>query len=214
MICKVQHPGQPPQQPQHPEMKLVVRDNTKDYGYGSIIIKAKSSGAVDEIAKSLEGLNLRPITAQAMIEQFSQIFTIIGAILGGIGGIALFVSAIGIINTMVMATYERTKEIGVLRACGAKRSTIRRLFTFEAALLGFFGGAIGLAVSYGIAQLGNLLLDQVATEQSLPLSGLITFPIWLIGGVIVFTTLIGTLAGLYPALRASRMDPITALRYE
>ncbi len=197
-----------------PEQKLMVTDYSVQNGYGSILVKADDANSVSGIASAAEKLNLKATTAQNMIDQFNQLFTVVGAILGGIGSISLLVSAIGIINTMVMATYERTKEIGVLRACGARRSTIRRLFTFEAAFLGFLGGVTGLGVSYVIAKIGNVVLDKVAVQQSLPLEGLITFPVWLVFGVIGFTTLIGMLAGLYPAFRASRMDPITALRYE
>ena len=116
---------------------------------------------------------------------------------------------------MIMATYERTREIGVMRACGATKATIRRLFTFEAAMLGFWGGLFGLLISYGIGMLAKLLVTKYgANLGNVPVQHIGSFPFWLIAGVISFTTLIGMLAGLYPAIRAARLNPVDALRYE
>jgi ABC-type antimicrobial peptide transport system permease subunit len=153
-------------------------------------------------------------TAQEMLNQIKKIFSLIGMIIGAIGGISLLVAAIGIINTMIMATYERIREIGILRACGATRATIRWLFIFEAALLGFWGGIIGLILSFGLAKIGNAVGNSIALSQNVPIHNLISFPLWLLVGVIALTTTIGALAGLMPAIRASRLDPAEALRYE
>ena len=113
-----------------------------------------------------------------------------------------------------MSIYERTREIGVMRACGATKSSIRRLFTVEAGIIGMIGGLIGLGISLLLAKAGNLLIDNFINGKSMAFSNLITFPWWLIAGVIVFTTLIGLISGLYPAIRAARLDPVEALRYE
>ncbi len=124
-------------------------------------------------------------------------------------------ATIGIINTMTMATFERTREIGVMRACGATKATIRRLFTFEAAMLGFAGGAFGILISLGLGAVARLILSNNAiTLSSLPVDQIGVFPWWLILSVIVFTTVLGMLSGLYPAARASKMKPVDALRYE
>lgn len=132
-----------------------------------------------------------------------------------IGGISLFVAAIGIINTMIMATYERTREIGVMRACGATKNTISRLFTFEAAVLGFIGGIFRMGISFLVGSLGKFIVQRNSFNLgSLPISELGNFPLWLVAAVIVFTTLVGMLAGLYPAHRAAKMKPVDALRYE
>ena len=139
---------------------------------------------------------------------------VVGLIIVAIGGIVLFVASLGIINTMIMATYERTREIGILRACGATRKNIRSLFIFEAGILGFLGGIIGLVLSYGLAEIGNTLVNGIASSQGVPITNLISFPLWLIVSVIALTTLIGILAGLIPAIRASHLNPVEALRYE
>jgi len=114
-----------------------------------------------------------------------------------------------------MATYERTREIGVMRACGATRSTILLLFSFEAAILGFLGGVFGVVISFLLGLVAKLLVTKFgASLGTIPIDQIGSFPLWLVGGVLTFTTLIGVLSGLYPAIRASRLNPVDALRYE
>lgn len=197
-----------------PEMELVTTDRMKENGYGSILLKIDRTENVEEVAEKVKALGYGAQTAKQFMDEINQILTMVGAIAGAIGGISLFVAAIGIINTMVMSTYERTREIGVMRACGATRAIISRLFTFEAALLGFLGGALGLGLSYILSIVGNYFGVQFAAEQGLSIDTLITFPWWLIAGVLAFTSLIGLLSGLYPAHRAAKLNPVEALRYE
>jgi len=177
-------------------------------------LKTDTTDTVKEVADAITKMGYGVSTAQDMLDQMNQMLLAIGAVLGAIGGISLFVAAIGIINTMVMAGYERIREIGVMRACGATRKTIRRLFTFEAALLGFFGGIFGLTLSYGIGFAANLIADRYASSIDLPFDQVASFPWWLIVGVLTFSTIIGLLSGLGPAIRSSRLNPVDALRYE
>lgn len=195
-------------------MQLTKDDMFTKNGYGSIMIKVDDTNNLAAVAQEIEKLGYGVTTAQDMIAEINKIFMGIGIILGTIGGIALFVAAIGIINTMIMATVERIKEIGVLRACGATRGTIRRLFTIEAALLGFGGGLFGLVLSYLVGRVGIYFAARYATDIPLPTENLIQFPWWIIGGVMVFTTVIGLLSGLGPAIKAARLNPVEALRYE
>ncbi len=126
----------------------------------------------------------------------------------------MLVAAIGVVNTMVMAILERTREIGVLRACGATRATIRSMFTLEASVLGFLGGVTGVLVGYGLTFAANTIINKQLAGGSLQVHNIISLPLWLIASVIGIATAIGLLAGLYPAIRASRLNPIDALRYE
>ncbi len=195
-------------------LTLSLDDRLTIEGYGSILLKVDDAKNVEAVTNEIIALGYGATSAQEMVDQMTQIFTIIGAILGGIGGIALLVSAIGIVNTMVMAILERTKEIGVMRACGATKSAVRALFAFEAASLGFWGGVIGIGMSMAIAWIATYIVTQTGVSASFPIEGLITFPWWLIASVVGFTTLIGLLAGIYPAVKASKLNPVDALRYE
>jgi putative ABC transport system permease protein len=193
---------------------MILTREDRFQGYSTILVRVDNTANIEEVGKKINELGLGVQTAKGMLDQIEKIFNLVGMIIGAIGGIVLFVAALGIINNMLMATFERTREIGILRACGATKSTIRNMFIFEASTLGFLGGAIGLAISFGLAKILNIFGNKIALSQNVPINNLISFPLWLIIGVIALTTIIGTLSGLLPAIRASNMDPVEALRYE
>lgn len=196
------------------EVSLVKTDNFTRNGYGSIILKVNDMKNLAGAAKSVENLGYGISTAEDMVKEINDAIFGISIVLGAIAGIALFVAGIGIINTMVMATLERTREIGVLRSCGATKKMIRRIFTFEAAMLGFWGGVFGLVISYGIGKIANYAAERYISDVDLPISQITSFPWWLVIGVLTFTTLIGLFSGLGPAIKAARLNPVEALRYE
>jgi putative ABC transport system permease protein len=194
---------------------LTTSDELAKNGYSSLIVKVDQASNAAAVAKDIrDTYKVGAADAQTEIKQQLAIFNILGAVLGGIGGIALAVAAVGVVNTMVMAILERTREIGVMRAVGARRSVVSRLFTFEAALLGFIGGVIGLGVGYGLILIANPLINDQLKSNNIHSTNIVTLPIWLVTGVIVITTVIGLVAGLYPARRAAKLDPVEALHYE
>lgn len=135
---------------------------------------------------------------------------LVQAVLGGIGFVSLLVAAIGIANTMMMSVYERTKEIGVMKVLGAALSDIRKLFLIESAAIGFFGGLLGLVFSFAISALLN---GVVGAGDETGFGGTISvIPVWLMLGAVLFSTAIGTVAGLLPAYRAMRLSPLAAIR--
>jgi putative ABC transport system permease protein len=203
----------PPQQPTQ-KMVLVVNDMFLQQGYSSFIAKVDDSKNADTAAAQIRKLGLGAEDAKASIQQQLTIFNILGLVLGGIGGIALAVAAIGVVNTMIMAILERTREIGVMRAIGAKRSTVRTLFTFEASMLGFCGGVVGVLAGFGLTKIANIFVNKQLASQGVNAHNIIGLPLWLILTVVGIATLIGMLAGLYPASRAAKLDPVEALRYE
>ncbi|HSX05242.1 MAG TPA: ABC transporter permease [Candidatus Saccharimonadales bacterium] len=195
--------------------KVTVEDELAKQGYSSFIVKVDQSSNAAAVAKTIKNTyKVGAADAQTQIKQQLSIFNILGLVLGGIGGIALVVAAVGVVNTMVMSILERTREIGVMRAVGARRGTVSLLFTIEAALLGFFGGVVGLGVGYGAVVIANPIINKQLSGNNITSSNIIGLPIWLILGVIALTTVIGILAGLYPARRAAHLDPVEALRYE
>ena len=140
-------------------------------------------------------------------EQIGSATAIFNAILVGIALISLAVGGLSVINTMAMSVAERTREIGIKRAIGGSRIRIVGELVAESALIGFLGGAIGLLLGAGVAWLGNELGRD---------SGFLLFMLTPATAVtaVLFSTILGALAGLVPALHAARLDPVTALRYE
>ncbi|HSX33796.1 MAG TPA: ABC transporter permease [Candidatus Saccharimonadales bacterium] len=197
-----------------PQPSLVVNDELAKNGYDNLIVKVDKATNAAAVASSIKHFGVGAVDAQTYIRSQLAIFNIVGIVLGGIGGISLAVAAVGVVNTMVMAILERTREIGVMRAVGAKRSTVSRLFTFEASLLGCLGGVVGVAIGFGLTLIANPIINKQLRGNNIQSSNIVTLPLWLILTVIAATTLIGMLAGLYPARRAAKLDPVEALRYE
>ncbi|MHA1691987.1 MAG: ABC transporter permease [Candidatus Heimdallarchaeaceae archaeon] len=189
-----------------------------------IAVLVENVDLVDEVDKAIEELEYRSITLDEAIGQIGTVFDIIGYVLSGFGGIALFVASIGIANTLLMAIYERTREIGVMMAVGAKKVFIGIMFTFEGALLGFMGGILGLLASWGFGRISNNVLHNgimIGENQILDayLADYPTFDVsiitpWLAGFVIITTTVVAWVASIYPAWKASNLDPIKALRHD
>ncbi len=118
--------------------------------------------------------------------------------------IALLVGGIGIMNIMLVSVTERTREIGVRKAVGAKRRDILLQFLIEASILCIFGGAVGILLGYGVgALLGKLMFGQMGG-----------IPLWALVSAFMVPAGIGLIFGMYPAAKASKLDPIDALRYE
>ncbi|MGB3129760.1 MAG: FtsX-like permease family protein, partial [Dehalococcoidia bacterium] len=179
------------------------------------ILQAKVDGSqyAAQVAQEIEDLGLGAMTSDDVLGVIGTIFGIIQAVLSAFGLIALGVASLGVINTLIMAIYERTREIGVMKAVGASKSTIRLLFTVEGASIGFLGGIIGVAVAYALGSAINWV-SHITFLKDFETFKISVFPWWLIVGVIALSTIIALLAALYPAHRASNLDPIEALRYE
>jgi putative ABC transport system permease protein len=145
--------------------------------------------------------------------QFRTAFLLLDVLLAAVGAVALVVAGLGIVNTLLMAVLERTAEIGTYKALGATTGDVRVLFLFEAALVGVLGGVAGLAlgrvVSFGIGIGVNRVARGRGIEQDI---AVFAFPWWLLAGALAFAILASLVSGAYPASRASRVDPIRALR--
>jgi putative ABC transport system permease protein len=185
-------------------------------GYVLLVIRGRS-GRVNEALTQAEEIlrrrrqlkfdqpnNFDIKTADKFIEQFDSITAMIGLVAIGISSLGLLVGGIGVMNIMLVSVTERTKEIGVRKAMGARRKDIVRQFLFEAMMLTFLGGALGVILAGGISQLIMLLIP------SLPAS----IPTWAVVTGLTVSVGVGLIFGVWPARKASRLDPIECLRYE
>jgi len=174
--------------------------------YSYIMAKAESIDLVNQAAKAIKdkmGKTVTVFTYDTARAQINNVLGTIGAVLGGIAAISLIVAGVGIINTMTVSVMERTKEIGTLKALGAKSRDILLMFLSESVLTGFVGGAIGAALGIGLsAGIGQIIGMQISPSLLLSVE------------VIGFAVLTSVLSGLYPAWRASNLSPVEALRHE
>lgn len=183
--------------------------------YSQMEIKVSDVNKIDATKKSIEDLGLEVSTISSLVKDINKAFAVIQIILGLIGGIALIVATLGIINTMTISLLERTKEIGVMKAIGISRKDVKRLFLDEATLFGIFGGVAGIVTGWLIGSGINKLVA-IAMQKSGEQGALIPFitPYKFAILILVFSIFITRLAGYYPAWRADRSSPLEALRYE
>ena len=189
---------------------MPVRTAQQIYGLGGefdrIIAQAESLEAVDFVANRLQdrmGDDVTVMTSESVQQTIGSVLGTIEAVLGGIAAISLVVAGVGIINTMTISVMERTKEIGILKAVGAKSLDILLLFIFESAFTGLVGGTLGAAFGFFLSGLIGGYID-------LPVSTSFTLGVYVVG----FAMLTSTLSGIYPAWRAANMHPVDALRNE
>jgi putative ABC transport system permease protein len=190
-------------------------DILEHMGYDQLIIETPSLNDATHIVELLEERGFRVESMRMMLDMVNKSMAVLQTMLGSIGGLALFVASIGIANTMVMAVYERTREIGILKAIGASPGDIRLLFMAEASLIGLLGGVVGTILGWLLGLGLNEAILAYLRWKEIPVEG--TFFVvtdWLVALALAFATVVGLAAGLYPAARAARLDPLEALRYE
>ncbi len=148
------------------------------------------------------------------VEQASKIFQGVQAVLATFGGIALVVSAIGMFNTMTVTLLERTKEIGIMRTIGASPNDVKYLFVSESVVVGFLGGVTGILMGVGFGLAINIFLNIVASQFGGQAVSLFSFPLDFLAFIAIFSAGVGYLTGIFPARRASTLNPLDAIRYE
>ena len=203
------------------EIYVTARDSVSildNEDISTIFVRVRNIGEAEDIATKIEERIddnhklddfTSAMTMGSAIEQMESIFGILQAVLIAIASISLIVAAMGIMNTILMSVMERTHEIGVMKAIGAKNRNILFLFLLEAGVVSAIGGVCGCilgvigahAISFGIQMLFDVEIAAIVKPEVL------------LGGVAV-AMLVGILSGLYPARKASRMSPVEAVRYE
>lgn len=184
----------------------------KDFCYSSAQVKVEDPDLINDVVAEIRSMGYNTHTNAESMEMAKKEMAIIQAALGGIGAISLLVAAIGIANTMMMAIYERTKEIGIIKVLGCSLKNIRQMFLLEAAFIGFIGGAAGMVLSFILSGIINILTEHGA---AMGIDGNISYiPFWLVLTAMAFAVLIGTAAGYFPALRAMKLSPLAAIKTE
>jgi len=187
----------------------------EDYNMMMAIVKpgTDAEAVADKVQTKLEkhrdAEDFNAMTPAEILEQVNQILGIIQLVLVGIAGISLLVGAIGIMNTMYTSVLERTKEIGIMKAIGATNNSVMLIFLIEAGILGVVGGAVGTGLGIAMAKGVEVV---AGSGLFLPLKAHISWQ--LIAGAMAFAFLIGAISGTLPAIRAAKMKPVDALRYE
>jgi putative ABC transport system permease protein len=183
-------------------------------GYDALTVEAASLNDAAQVVALLQERGFEVESLKSTLDMVNKAMAILQTMLSSVGGLALFVAAIGIANTMIMAVYERTREIGILKAIGASPGDIRWLFVAESSLIGLLGGIVGVTggwlLGLGLNEAFLIYFDYM----DVPIRG--TFFLvtgWLVALALGFAIAVGLLAGLYPAARAARLDPLEALRH-
>ena len=191
-------------------------DLLQTQGYDALTVKTRSLNDATQVLDKLEEMGFEVRSLKTVMDMANRGIIILQTMLGSVGGLALLVASIGIANTMIMAVYERTREIGILKAVGAAPRQIRALFMLEAMLIGLLGGVMGTIGGWllGLGLNRLILLILAWQEIDFPPTKFFAVSWWLVVLALTFAVLVGLLAGLYPAARAARLDPLEALRHE
>lgn len=182
--------------------------------YNQIVVKVQHPQNVQDVEEQIRKKGLSAFSLNDALQGAKRAFILLDIVLSLIGSIALAVSSLGIVNTMVMSILERTREIGIMKAIGGSDGDIRRIFLIEASAIGFLGGVSGVVLGWIVGRVVNLGANIYIQNQGGTPGNLFSLPFWLIGGAIAFSISISLIAGSYPAARAARLDPIRALRHD
>jgi ABC-type antimicrobial peptide transport system permease subunit len=183
-----------------------------EWVYSSIVVNVDDADNVESVTKDIQDMGFHAESNKELLQSAQNSLQIVELVLGGIGMVAFLVAAIGIANTMMMSTYERTKEIGIMKVLGCDMRDIQKLFLAEAGFIGFLGGVVGVGLTYGISVVINYVVRSMMESS---MSGNISvIPWWLAAAAIAFSTVMGMIAGYFPARRAMKLSPLAAIRTE
>ncbi len=191
---------------------------TNDTSFSGIVLSTNGMAEAREVADAVQSgyPNLTVLTFEDFTETIERTLNQYSLFLLSIGVLAVAVAALGSANTMVVSTMERTREIGIMKATGAKNGFVLKGFLLESALLGLVGGVVGVIFGY----VGSRILEYLVVRLNIGrLAGAAAgfspyIPLWLIPFSIILAVTVTLISGSYPAWRASRLDPVEAIRYE
>jgi putative ABC transport system permease protein len=196
------------------DLRELLRDTPARRTYESLTVRVKGVSQVPGVENAVKQMGFGAFSLLDATRNLRLVFAVFDLLLGIFGSLALVVASLGIINTLVMAILERRREIGVLKALGAADRDVRRLFFAEAGAMGLLGGVFGVTMGWLIGRAINFGTNLYLSRQELPAITVSLVPWWMVAAAIAFAVAVSLAAGIYPASRAARLDPIEALRYE
>ncbi len=196
------------------DLETFLSGSSAKPSYMGLTVRVHSPKDVLQVEEAIKKMGFATFSLLDATKGLRLVFTVFDLFLGLFGSLALTVASLGIINTLVMAILERRREIGILKALGATDRDVRSLFFAEAGAMGLFGGFIGVALGWLIGSALTWGTTIYLHRQNLPGVKISYVPWWLALGAIGFALVVSLVAGLYPAARAARLNPVEALRYE
>jgi putative ABC transport system permease protein len=197
------------------DLRDIVRGSNQDkITYASLSARAKSPSQVDTLESSIKAMGFGTFSLLDASKSLKIFFTVFDSLLAIFGSLALSIATLGIVNTLITSVMERRREIGVLKALGASDPDVQKLFFVEAGVLGLLGGFLGVVFGWLIGHALTLGTNAYLKRQNLNSIELTSVPWWLILSAIGFAIVVSLAAGLYPASRAAKLNPVDALRYE
>jgi putative ABC transport system permease protein len=187
-----------------------------ELGYSSAIVIVDDAQHVAEVEQTLKDVGYTAFSVVGVLHQIETTLTVITVVVSFLTGIALLVSMLGIINTMITSVLERTREIGIYKSVGASDFQVMGMFLMESALIGLLGGLLGLSIAALATVPGNRVAAYlIADRMALGFEGTVfEMPLWLIVGGPILGTIVAVLAAWVPARNAARIDPVKALRHD
>jgi putative ABC transport system permease protein len=189
-------------------------DSTYIKEYESIKVKVVDQSQLEPVREGLTDQGFLVSALSDLAEQANQVFRIIQIILAIFGVFSLLVAAIGLVNTMTVSLLERTNEIGIMRAIGASKVDIKKLFLLESSLIGLMGGVTGIILGLVASEIMNLILNIVARTLGATTLDVFFTPFWFIMFILISSALVGFVSGVFPASKASKLNTLEALRYK
>jgi putative ABC transport system permease protein len=196
------------------DLRDLLRDPSSKHSYESLTVRVNGASKVKDVEDAIKKMGFAAYSLLDATQILRQVFAVFDIFLLIFGSLALVVASLGVINTLVMAILERRREIGILKALGAADRDVSRLFFVEAGAMGFLGGIVGVALGWIISHAINFGTNRYLAGRDLPAISVTAVPWWLVLAAIAFSILVSLVAGMYPASRAARLDPVQALRYE